>query len=180
MRLFLSALLLLAFAVLARAEGGKWPHEDAMRKACGADAERFCKGSPNIGTCLHEHWDELSQGCRDFKESMKKQWQSKQGQGKHGQKGGDDPAKRYCGGDLERFCSAAADPGACLHEHWNELSDGCRAFKEGMKTQWQAKPKDAETSGEAPAKKGKMLFKWSDPAKEAGGKQSAKPSPGVD
>lgn len=126
------AVLCLAAAALAFAShaGAEGKGGDDWRAYCGEDMDRLCAGAPNAGACLHEHWDELSPKCREFKERMKKQWE--------GQKGAD-PMREACGADLKRLCADSDKPGVCLHEHWEELSPKCRAFKEGMKKQWGQK-----------------------------------------
>lgn len=46
----------------------------------------------------------------------------------------------FCKADAERVgCAQAKNPGMCLHEHWDELSTECRAFKQKMKKDWESK-----------------------------------------
>ena len=54
-----------------------------------------------------------------------------------------------CGADLKRLCADSDKPGMCLQENWEELSPKCRAFKAGMKKQWdgQKGPGKTETAG---------------------------------
>jgi hypothetical protein len=169
------AVLLLAAASSASAgdhkgHKGQKGGADPMRQACGADVDRLCPGAKNPGMCLHEHWDEVSEGCKSFKEGMKKQWQEKQG-GKHA--GKSDPWREHCGADMDRLCADASDKGACLHQNWGEVSDGCKAFKEGQKRRWMEKnaPQGKDGKGKhvsfengmkpgGDKPKGKMKFEW--------------------
>jgi len=184
MRIALAALVLSA-AALSRAEGGGGL--DPMRQACGADAERLCAGSQNPGMCLHEHWDELSPACRSFKEGMKKRWQQKKGKAKASV----EARWAACGADAERLCPGAPNPGACLHEHWDELSPACREFKEGMKKRWakknaehaEGKLEDADRKVELAEKKAaaaeqKARFEWVDKkGPESRGLEPVEPEP---
>ena len=136
----------------------------SMRKACGADVDQFCSNTPQPGICLQQHWDELSPGCRAFKES----WRKRQAKDQK------DPFRQACGEDLDRFCVGSEKPGMCLHEHWGELSEGCRAFKENAKREWESKNSAKREKGGhkgkdhgGKEKKGKMSFEWSDKGKQA-------------
>ena len=144
------AALLAVLPAAARAEGGGF---DAMRAACGPDAERLCSGSPNPGMCLHEHWDELSPECRAFKEGMKKRWQDKRGK-KHA---GHEAFKNACGADVEKHCAGDPNVAACLRENMERLSPECRAFKEGKLAEL-GKPR------KKPLPK-KARFEWADKEK---------------
>lgn len=178
MTLALAALLAAAPAAAGDHKGPKGG-PDPMRQACGADVERLCPDSPNPGMCLHEHWDEVSEGCKSFKEGMKKQWQEKQGKGgKHDKHGKGDPWREHCGADVDRLCAGAKNPGLCLHENWDEVSEGCKTFKEGQKKQWMEKNGPQGKDGAKPgpkhvsfengmkpqkddaAKKGAIKFEW--------------------
>lgn len=73
MRYLALAVLLVPMAAFAEG-GGKG---DEGWKACHADKDRLCAGSPNPGICLHDNWEKLSPECRSYKERMKAQWRSK-------------------------------------------------------------------------------------------------------
>jgi hypothetical protein len=175
----LAALLLAAASVSSAKDHKGHEGSDPLRQACGADVERLCPGSPNPGKCLHQHWDQVSESCKSFKEGMRKQRLEKHG-GKHASHAAKHDAWReHCGADVDRLCAGAADPGACLHENWKQVSDGCKAFKEGMKSRRQEKhgPKHHSfengmkpEKGDA-ARKGKMKFEWTngEPKPEAAG-----------
>ena len=128
------SLLGFASAVSANPDGGK------MWQACGADVDRFCQGSPNPGMCLHEHWDELSPGCRQAKERMRK-WKGGKGEGESQDNKGQNPERKKagpagaqaCAEDKKRLCPDAVDPAACFREFAHQLSPDCREYKEKMK-----------------------------------------------
>jgi len=161
--------------------GGDW------RAHCGDDVDRLCPKTRDPGACIHAHWDDLSEGCRSFKAGMRKKGSgeeedgSKGGEGKgkgEGKQGGPGDWKTSCGADVERFCPGSPNPGMCLHEHWEEISSECRAFKESMKRRWEKK-KGGHPGKEGKAAKGgegdysaekkeKMRFEWSEKKKEAG------------
>lgn len=202
----LSAALILSLASLAFAEGkGPGKGGDDWRKHCGADVDALCPGASDPGRCLHDHWERVSDGCRSFKEGMRKKWEAKkEGSGKrdleaakiacaadlerlcagtgtpgqcleanydrlspeckaakHGmpreQKKraptpGSEEMRLACGADLVQFCQDSDRPGICLNEHWGDLSEPCRAFKEDRKS----------AKGAGPKKKGKIKFEWSE------------------
>jgi hypothetical protein len=87
---------------------------------------------------------------------------------------------KACQADAARLCPGSDKPGMCLHEHLNELSPGCRQFKEGMKARWQNKSEghagkesekgphhEAKKVGEGGEGKSAIRFQWSDKKKQA-------------
>ena len=166
MKKFSWLVALLAVTAVSAYEDGKGDGSGGgMRQACGADVERLCPGSPKPGECLHEHWDEVSPGCKEFKENMRRQWQAKHGDGgKKTDKRAYEGMRQACGADVDKFCAGATMPGVCLHEHWDELSPECRRFKEGMKRRWEAQKQGDEKPGGEMRRKPRV--EWSDKRKE--------------
>jgi hypothetical protein len=97
----------------------------AQPEACKADIEKFCatveKGQGRIMTCLKEHSTELSAGCKDLMQSLRKRQAAGRPQG---------GLRRVCATDIEKFCKdAIGKPDAmaeCLRTHQKDLSDECR------------------------------------------------------
>jgi hypothetical protein len=110
-----------------------------VQKLCSA-----AKGTPGgVATCMREHWNELSPGCRAQLQQRRLQQQGGAVQpGSAVQPGGamhrSGPMRQQaaeiqgaCAEDRARLC-ADAKPGlggtiACLRSHETELSAGCRA-----------------------------------------------------
>jgi hypothetical protein len=61
---------------LARAEDGQGKHHGKMHEACKADMEKFCKDTKGdhqaMRKCMHDHENDLSEGCKQAREEMKK------------------------------------------------------------------------------------------------------------
>jgi hypothetical protein len=62
-------------ASVVRAEEGQ--HQGRMHEACKADREKFCKDVKGgdheaMRKCMHDHENELSEGCKQAREEMKK------------------------------------------------------------------------------------------------------------
>ncbi|MDJ0853341.1 MAG: cysteine rich repeat-containing protein [Myxococcota bacterium] len=106
----------------APAPGQEEPARGPGTGACHADVQRLCneaKGTPRgVASCLREHVDELSDGCREQIES-----------GAARMRGMGSKLRAACGADLAEHCPGAGPgPGMvrCLREHEAELSEGCR------------------------------------------------------
>jgi hypothetical protein len=101
-------------------------HEEFI--ACMPDARKYCgksmeQGLSAVRVCMKEHWNELSQQCRDTIEK------------KYAQK---DEALKVCGADMDKFCGDYADKGKwrmkqCMRDHLHELSKECLDFIAVMK-----------------------------------------------
>jgi hypothetical protein len=103
--------------------------------------ERLCseaRGTPGgVATCMREHWNELTPGCRAQIQQRRMQQQGG-GMTPGGPMHQGGPMRQQaaqvqaaCAGDRARLC-ADAPPGAggsmaCLRAHQAELSEGCRA-----------------------------------------------------
>lgn len=57
-------------------------------------------------------------------------------EGKEG-KGGEHPLKAACWDDVQKLCPGTNNPGICIEEKWDAVSEGCRAAKLEMKKKWQ-------------------------------------------
>jgi hypothetical protein len=94
-------------------------------RPCAEDARKFCKtvktGQGRLNKCLSQHEAELSQACRQHRQSIQER-----------------VAKFHdaCAEDMRKFCKGIK-PGKgrevpCLKSHQKELSEACRAeFKQG-------------------------------------------------
>jgi hypothetical protein len=118
--------------------------------ACKADAEKVCSGMKpgdgKLGPCLKEHQDELSPECKAKIGKMMKGMMKKKGQ-------------EACGEDSKSFC-ADMKPGdgkwgACMKEHKDDLSEGCKAFLgKAKKMGDRMKAKNAEKAPQGNGAKG--------------------------
>jgi hypothetical protein len=111
---------------------------DAMKAkldaACGADADKFCKGlkpgDGKYGACMKEHKDEVSQGCKDaMTAGMEKRKEKMEGRKKE--------LEAACASDTDKFCKGTTPGdkkwGPCMKDHKDELSDTCKsAWKDMM------------------------------------------------
>lgn len=61
-------LIISSSALAAENSQGGMPHSSAEERACSGDAHRFCRDAIGddfrIGSCLQDHRDRLSRGCR--------------------------------------------------------------------------------------------------------------------
>jgi hypothetical protein len=99
-------------------------------RPCAADVARLCPGAQKdhgaIRQCLQEHADQLSQACTAHIDQMKQHLQA---------------AREACQADVAKLCPDVKPGGgriaACLREHASELSDSCKAQRQGWRAQGQ-------------------------------------------
>lgn len=97
---------------------------------CKADKEKFCKdvkGKDEVHKCLKEHEAELSDSCKQHRQTMEK----KGGKMKeHMEK-----MMEACKADTEKLCADAKgkdEVRKCMKAHEADLSDACKAAREKM------------------------------------------------
>ena len=65
---FIALLVVSSAAWAAENSQGGMPHTAAEERACNGDAHRFCRDAIGddfrVGSCLQDHRDRLSRGCR--------------------------------------------------------------------------------------------------------------------
>lgn len=89
-------------------------------QSCEADVQRLCPGKkPGMErqTCMQQHKDEVSPGCREFfGQAIQRRGETRE-------------AIRACRGDAQKFCKdVKAGEGRiaqCLEQHRSELSENC-------------------------------------------------------
>jgi hypothetical protein len=102
--------------------------KEKMRREWQARGAAKGEKSPGMQACLEQRLGEVSPACREFKEKMRREWQAR-----GAAKGEKSPGMQACMEDAKRLCPGADDPGKCVHEHIDEVSEACRAFKQGRR-----------------------------------------------
>ncbi|MEK7383072.1 MAG: cysteine rich repeat-containing protein [Elusimicrobiota bacterium] len=107
---------------------------EKMMTACGADMEKFCKdvkpGEGRIIKCLRDHDKDLSEGCNALHHEAQEKFHAKMEERMT-------EIREACKADVEKSCKDV-QPGdgrivKCLHEHAQDLGEGCRAKMKGSR-----------------------------------------------
>jgi len=112
----MSATYLFAILFLACAFAHERPR---VFEECKQDLESLCASVTDhheIRRCMHDNWDQLSEGCQNAIKQFKKEKQEQ--------------FQAACGSDVETFCTAAKgnfdQMKECMHTNWESLSAECR------------------------------------------------------
>ena len=128
---FRSGLLLAALgatAALAQQAPSSAPAPTA--RPCAADVARLCPGAPKghgaIRQCLEQNADQLSQACTAHIAQVRQRVEA---------------AREACQADVAKLCPDVKPGGgrvaACLRDHDSQLSDSCKAQRQGWRAQAQ-------------------------------------------
>lgn len=110
----------------------------ALKSACKADVDRFCKditpGEGRVAACLKSHSDKLSSSCT-------KEWKSAKAEMKEGAKGHMRAFKQACNNDVQKFCSNSVgiqEISSCLKQHDTDLSASCKNYQANMRSKMES------------------------------------------
>ena len=127
---FRSLLLLAALGATAALAQQAPPTAPApTARPCAADVARLCpgaKGHGEIRQCLEQNANQLSQACTAHIAQIRQRVEA---------------AREACQADVAKLCPDVKPGGgrvvACLRDHASELSDACKAQRQGSRAQAQ-------------------------------------------